>query len=383
MRILIVSPKFHPIVGGGETFVVNSAERLHEVGHSIAVAVEPNISREKDTYEYPVYEIEGLSDNKLNIVTATDGLYKLIKEFQPEVIHVHGYFALLIVGLSSQSIPIMASIHSTPVWGERVIGGMSGFEQEKLFAHKILSSVKPKLIIAANDVYATAANKIVGKDISDVSVIEFPYPILATFYHKHDGDVYRKKFRLSKNDILLTLPSRIIERKGIREAVEALNILPNNYYLCLPCANNPLDTNYWLSIKSSVAFSEASDRIIIPQSRILPDEMPLLYAASDIVVMPSYYEGAPVATVEAMASKRPFVGADSQGINGFIRNGENGLLVPKRSIKELAHAIKVLACDKAMQKKFTEQSAIDIKHLSWDVQLPKLISLYQSIKTKH
>jgi glycosyltransferase involved in cell wall biosynthesis len=60
--------------------------------------------------------------------------------------------------------------------------------------------------------------------------------------------------------------------------------------------------------------------------------MPAVYGATDIVAMPSYYEGAPVATVEAMASGKPFVGADSQGINGFINHRGNGLLVPQKNV---------------------------------------------------
>ncbi len=60
MNILIVSPKFHPVIGGGETYVLNSAKLLHKAGVSVSVAVEPN--RERNTKDYPfrVYEINGL-----------------------------------------------------------------------------------------------------------------------------------------------------------------------------------------------------------------------------------------------------------------------------------------------------------------------------------
>ncbi len=77
---------------------------------------------------------------------------------------------------------------------------------------------------------------------------------------------------------------------------------------------------------SSQIFQRVKRRLIIPSKEFQYFDMPRLYAACDIVAMPSYYEGAPVATVEAMASGKPFVGADSQGINSFIRHNENGLL---------------------------------------------------------
>lgn len=43
ISVLIVSPKFHPVIGGGETYVLNSAQRLYESGLQVFVAVEPQI----------------------------------------------------------------------------------------------------------------------------------------------------------------------------------------------------------------------------------------------------------------------------------------------------------------------------------------------------
>lgn len=379
MRILIVSPKFHPVIGGGETFVLHSAEQLHDNGHKVCMAVEPHPNRITKDYEYQVKEIVGLSDINLDVIKATDGLFMLIQEFKPDVIHVHGYFAQLAVSLANNDIPVVTSIHSTPVWGERIVGGMSGFEQERLFAENILKNTKPRIVTAANDVYEVAAKKIVGNDIP---IVVFPYPILDMFYEEgHDAKIFRDRFRLNDSDILITVPSRVIERKGIKEAVNALSLLPSNYYLCLPCASEPQDVEYWQGIKLSKQFKSDSDRILIPNSRILPDQMPLLYAASNIVAMPSYYEGAPVATVEAMASKRTFVGADSQGINGFINDGKNGILVPKRSVTDLAAALERLGKDKQLQKKLGEQASRDVQDLSWKAQLPILVKLYESIMT--
>lgn len=377
MKVLVVSPKFHPIIGGGETFVINSVERLIKLGHDVQVAVGPNQNRRISEYKYPVHEVNGLCDLPLDPLAATDGLFVLLEDFRPDIIHVHGYFALLATYLANKAnIPVLASIHSTPVWGERIVGGMSGFEQERLFAEKILKATLPKAVTAANEVYAVAARKL-AKDV--VPVIEFPYPILSEFYQQQDKNYYRKQFRLLDKDILLTVPSRIIERKGIREAVYALSKLPEHFYLCLPCAGAPNDVLYWNNIESSEQFKSVSERIIIPNTRILPEEMPSLYAASNIILMPSYYEGAPVATVEAMATKTPFIGADSQGINGFIRHLENGLLVPQKDPDALAEAITLVASDKVLAKSMAEQAGDDVLHLSWDHQQHNLVELYKSL----
>lgn len=380
MKVLVISPKFHPIVGGGETFVLHSLYRLQEAGIDVSIATEPHVQRRLDAYPFPIHEIPGLSDTKLDVAMAADSLFKLIHELNVDVIHVHGYFGLLAIGLSNDiQVPLIASIHSTPIWNTRIIGGMSGFDQELTFARQVLSLSKPKIIIAANDVYAVAARKIV-KDSIRVELM--PYPLLSNYYREHDRNVMRNKFSLKDSDFLITLPSRIIERKGIREAIFSLAKLPSNFFLCLPCAITPLDKTYWSNITKSKQFKEVRKRIIIPKANILPEDMPYLYAASDIIIMPSYYEGAPVATIEALASKKPFVGANSQGINNFIRDKQNGLLVPPRSVGELAEAIMTLANNKQMQEKFIKQGQKDVTHLSWDYQLPRLIKLYEEASAR-
>lgn len=375
MKILIISPKFDPVIGGGETFVLNSIERLHGAGQEVAVAVEPHPQRNVEDYPYPVFEIPGLSDSHLDVIQAPDGLYQLLQSYQPDIIHVHGYFGLLAVALTGQDTPVIVSVHSTPVWGQRIIGGMLGFDQERSFAEQILRFALPKVMTGANDVYTDAARKLAPKE---VAVEYFPYPIQPVFYESHDGSHYRDEFKLRKTDILLTLPGRIIERKGVREAAYALNHLPDNYYLCLPAAFQPLDEPYWQSILTSSEYQAVKNRVIVPAHEILHEQMPALYAASDVIVMPSYYEGAPVATVETMAARRPLVAADAQGINGFIRHMENGILVPQKGVIELAEAILLVAQDAGLQDRLTAQAAKDVAHLSWEVQLPKLLELYRS-----
>jgi glycosyltransferase involved in cell wall biosynthesis len=230
----------------------------------------------------------------------------------------------------------------------------------------------------ANRVYIEAAHKLAPPD---VKVEWFPYPIQNSFFAPHDGDYYRKLFNLEPNDLLLTLPSRIIERKGIREAVEALSLLPGNCYLCLPAAVTPLDKAYWQSIVDSKVFRDNRQRILIPKQHILHDRMPELYAATQIVVMPSYYEGAPVATVEAMASAVPFVGANSQGINDFIQHDINGLLVPQKSAEELARAVQRLISDESLRTRLIKQARKDVWHLSWEEQLPHLVEMYERARS--
>jgi glycosyltransferase involved in cell wall biosynthesis len=72
-----------------------------------------------------------------------------------------------------------------------------------------------------------------------------------------------------------------------------------------------------------------------------------LYAAMDIVVLPSYREGVPRSLMEAAASGCPLVATDVRGCRQVVVDGVNGRLVPARSATALRDAIAGLAADPA------------------------------------
>lgn len=55
-------------------------------------------------------------------------------------------------------------------------------------------------------------------------------------------------------------------------------------------------------------------------------DLPVLYRHSDIFLIPSLFENAPYALLEAMAARLPVVGANTSGIAELIRHNDTGLL---------------------------------------------------------
>ena len=72
------------------------------------------------------------------------------------------------------------------------------------------------------------------------------------------------------------------------------------------------------------------------------DNMPELFAKSNIVVLPSYREGLPAVLLEAASCSRAIVGTDVPGCREFVDQNENGLLIPPHDSKSLAHTLKIL-----------------------------------------
>jgi glycosyltransferase involved in cell wall biosynthesis len=71
-------------------------------------------------------------------------------------------------------------------------------------------------------------------------------------------------------------------------------------------------------------------------------ELPLYYAASDVLVLPSSSESFGIVLIEAMACGRPVVTYDVPGARAVVSDGEDGLLVPCGTTVELAHALDLL-----------------------------------------
>lgn len=64
-----------------------------------------------------------------------------------------------------------------------------------------------------------------------------------------------------------------------------------------------------------------------------------LLAACDVVAFPSRYEPFGTVTVDSWAARRPIVAADAVGPAAYVKDGENGLLIPKDDVDALATAL--------------------------------------------
>jgi glycosyltransferase involved in cell wall biosynthesis len=72
-------------------------------------------------------------------------------------------------------------------------------------------------------------------------------------------------------------------------------------------------------------------------------ELPSIFAASDVFVLPSLFEGHPKALLEAMSCGLPVIGADAPGIREVLRDGETGLLCGTDAASIRAAIMRVLS----------------------------------------
>lgn len=76
-----------------------------------------------------------------------------------------------------------------------------------------------------------------------------------------------------------------------------------------------------------------------------------LFAVSDMVVVPSLYEGFGLVPLEAFESEKPVIASRVEALTDFLTNGENALLASPNDAHALARAIRKLADDSELRER--------------------------------
>jgi glycosyltransferase involved in cell wall biosynthesis len=132
------------------------------------------------------------------------------------------------------------------------------------------------------------------------------------------------------------LVARLLRDKGIREYVDAARIVRSDYPDARFLLVGGLDEN-------PAAIPQAEVEAWVAEGIIeWPGHVPVQpwIAKASIFVLPSYREGFPRSTQEAMALGRAVITTDVPGCRETVIEGRNGLLVPVRDPEALARAMK-------------------------------------------
>ncbi len=101
-------------------------------------------------------------------------------------------------------------------------------------------------------------------------------------------------------------------------------------------------------------------------------------SCDEIFVLPSYREAFGIAYLEAMVAGLLTVGVMGQGPSQFIRNGENGVLVPPRDPDALVAALRdILTGDRKRWREIAREGQRTVQNAyTWDDHARQLIEVY-------
>lgn len=146
---------------------------------------------------------------------------------------------------------------------------------------------------------------------------------------------------------VVTLASRMLWDKGVGVFIEAARLLQNRTKVRMVLVGVPDPGN-----PSSVPLEQLEAWVDegVVEWMGWQEDIGRVYAQSNIVALPSFYEGLPTSLIEAAACGRAIIASDIPGCREVITHGENGLLTPPGNPAALADAIERLANDPPLRR---------------------------------
>jgi len=158
----------------------------------------------------------------------------------------------------------------------------------------------------------------------------------------HGSGVSFERFAVSElpaGPPIVLLPARLLRDKGVLEFVEAARILRPKFPDARFVLVGRLDLENPTGIAAKEVAAWVADGLLEWWGAKEHDEMPGVYAASTLVVLPSYREGLPLALAEAAACGRPVVTTNVPGCRDAVLAGETGWVCAARDAASLTQAI--------------------------------------------
>lgn len=263
-----------------------------------------------------------------------------------ELVHVHGSRANsnILWAARSLSIPVVYTVHG---WS---------FHQDQHFLVRNLRVMGEKYLTSRTDlnISVSESNKQSGRQfIKGFESVVVNNGIDQTRFNP--GKTYkdiRKEFNIPAGKILILFLARFTAHKQPLALIRAFTgAVKRNGRLHLMMVGDGDQKQEALEL---IAKEGTGDQITMVPFRL---DVPDIIAAADIYVLPSLWEGLPIALLEAMAMGKAVIGTKVDGTSEVIQDGENGLLIPTENlVKELEEKLVQLSQDETLRHSLQQKA---------------------------
>ncbi|MEI8394970.1 MAG: glycosyltransferase family 4 protein [Rhodospirillaceae bacterium] len=183
----------------------------------------------------------------------------------------------------------------------------------------------------------------------------------------------RAQLGIGADEVVVLLARRLVEKNGVMGFAQALTRLGDLRFRVLIAGDGPERA----PMSAELAAAGMLDRVIF-LGAVANTEMPAVYRAADVAVLPSLAEATSIAGLEAMACALPLVGTRVGGIPTIIDDERSGLLVPPRDPEALAAALAALICDGDRRRRLGAAARERIeREFSWPIIARRTLAVYQ------
>ena len=353
----------------------NSSVELHVIAKDC-----PGAERFDKGLPFKVYRVEGRGE--LWGVNVLAKLCSLHSKENFDVLHVHGYAAVLgvlLMPLIMPPVPTVASVHCVrkAQWealrhsGEFVIPSM--ILGKRFFSERIarFARYRPWLnrYITEEKLVYNRVDKLlpVAQHLKDelMHLYDIPSGKIQVIYN----GVARDFCAVSENpdtceSMRLLFVGRLTGGKDLSPVIASMLTIVKEHSNAklLIVGDGPLRNRY----ERLVAKLDLCDNVHFI-GYIERDTLIKHYRSSHIFIFPSCSEGLPKVVMEAMACGKPVIASDIPGVRELVEHGSNGLLVPEETAACWAEHILQLLGDEETRKAMGERNrGLMMDEFSWE-----------------
>lgn len=176
----------------------------------------------------------------------------------------------------------------------------------------------------------------------------------------------RKSLGIGENEKLLLSVGEVNRNKNHKVVIEALAKLNRKDVHYVVCGIGPLIEEYQTLVRAL----GLQDRVFFAGFRT---DVNRFYQAADLFVMPSFREGLPVSTMEAMAAGLPCVASRIRGNVDLL--GESSLLFDPKNVDELCRALSK-GMDRNIARNEMDRNLQTLQRFSMEEAMKALKEIY-------
>lgn len=309
------------------------------------------------------------------------GLIRLTRLFARErfdVVHTHNAKVGLVgrIAATAAGVPVIVhTVHGFPFHPDTDTAKRIAYQLAERIANVrtdaiLTQSDEDTAILRDLDVIDPSRIHLVGNGI-DVSRFD-------PARHPHDERArLRVALGVAEHDVLFVCASRLRRDKGIVELVEAaIGARTQDLRIRLALAGDPDDAGEMTLPRGLLERARAHGVLVLGHR----DDVPALYAASDVVTLPSWHEGLPRALVEGAALGKPLLTTDVPGCREVARSPMVAKLSVPRDVRSLTCAMMELASDSSLREAASTVNRAEAVR-RYDVRLvaERIASLYDDL----
>lgn len=297
---------------------------------------------------------------RIKYLMAFPQLIRLIREYQPDIIHSHYATSYGLLGALCRFKPFILS-----VWGSDIY-----IFPNKTALHKLL--IKYNLSMASSILSTSNALAVETKKYTNKLIVVTPFGINMNIFRPIENVVNV----FDKNDIVIGTVKSLEDVYGIDYLIEAFNVLKRRYSdipIKLLLVGGGTKEMHLKNVVSNYGLE--NDTVFT--GRVSYNEVPIYQNMLSIYVALSLSESFGVSVIEASACEKPVVVSNVGGLLEVVENGVTGFIVESKNVDQAVEALEKLILNEDLRRAMGKAGRKRVEMLyNFENNVNQMIAIY-------